>query len=88
MAFLFKFTPQYFVNPPPPDRKLQLEISKDGAHNWPIHREIPLGELGEYEHRILSRRFGQGRRFTAKVRVTSPVRVDVFGLVAEYDVEQ
>lgn len=70
------------------DRKLQLEISKDGGHNWPQHREIPLGALGQYTHRIIAHRFGQGRRFVAKIRVTSPVRVDVYGAVADIEVEE
>lgn len=68
------------------DRKVQLEISRDGGHTWPIKREMTLGELGAYKHRILFRRLGVSRRVTAKFIVTSPVKMNLFGAIADIEV--
>lgn len=59
------------------DRKVLVAISKDGGHTWGDWRERPLGDLGQYMQRVRFRRFGVGRDFRLKIRVTSPVRADL-----------
>lgn len=68
------------------DRKVLVAFSKDGGHHWSDWREASLGEVGEYTKRIVFRRMGQARSFVMKVRVTSPIRADFMGAVAEVDV--
>lgn len=67
------------------DRKVLVAISKDGGHTWGDWRECPLGDLGQYMQRVRFRRFGVGRDFRLKIRVTSPVRADL--LTGYVDVE-
>lgn len=59
------------------DRKVQVAVSKDGGHNFGDWREASLGELGQYLRRVRFRRFGVGRDFRLKIRVTSPIRADL-----------
>lgn len=59
------------------DRKVLVAISKDGGHTWGDWRERPLGDLGQYMQRVRFRRFGVGRDFRLKIRVTSPIRADL-----------
>ncbi len=59
------------------DRRVAIAVSKDGGHTWGDWREQSLGELGSYLHRVRFRRFGLGRDFRLKIRVTSPIRADL-----------
>jgi hypothetical protein len=68
------------------DRTLLLAVSRDGGHNYGDWKFIPLGEVGEYRHRPRVRRLGMGRDWMAKIRVTSPLRVDIHGLVLDVEV--
>lgn len=67
------------------DRKVLVAISKDGGHHWSDWREASLGEIGEYQTRVVFRRFGTGRGFVMKVRITSPIRADFMGCVGEFE---
>lgn len=64
------------------DRKVQICYSKDGGYTWTNWREYSLGELGEYQRRIRIKRLGRGRQWVFKIRVSSPVKRDLFGAVA------
>ena len=68
------------------DRKVTLDVSKDGGHNFNIRREGSLGELGEYSHSVRFTRFGVGRRFVGRIRVTSPIKADYMGGFATFEV--
>lgn len=68
------------------DRKVQLSVSKDGAHNYGAVREKSLGELGKYGRRVRFTRFGQAEQFVVKIRVTSPCNADLMGGVIDSEV--
>lgn len=68
------------------DRKLMLDVQKDG-HIEQINTRIgDLPAVGERARRQRFNRFGQGQRFDLTIRVTSPVVVNVMGAVAELEV--
>lgn len=64
------------------DRKVEVCHSKDGGYNWSNWREYSLGELGDYQRRIRMNRFGRGRNWVFRIRVSSPVKRDLYGAVA------
>jgi hypothetical protein len=68
------------------DRILMLAVSRDGNHNYGNWRFLPLGEQGEYRFRCRSRVFGTAREWGAKVRITSPVKVAIHGIVVDVEV--
>lgn len=51
---------------------INLLVSRDGGKTWPIERDVPAGDLGDYSRTLKAREFGQFERFTAEVRVTDP----------------
>jgi hypothetical protein len=65
------------------NRKLLLAASRDGGHNFGDWREGHVGEVGEYDVPVRFLRFGSARDFRVKVRITSPIRVDVLGLLVD-----
>lgn len=68
------------------DRKVMLDVQKDG-HLQQINTRIgDLPAVGEHAKRTRFNRFGQGQRFDLTIRVTSPVVVNVMGAVAEIEV--
>lgn len=67
------------------DRILLLAASKDGGHNFGSWRFVPLGEVGQYRHRLRALRFGQAREWSAKVRITSPVKFNIHGLLVDME---
>lgn len=69
----------------PADRVVLIAISKDGGHNFGDWKEASLGAIGEYRKRIRYRRLGSGVQFVLKVRVTSPIRADLMGLIADME---
>ncbi|NYF21911.1 hypothetical protein HDC36_003387 [Xanthomonas sp. JAI131] len=64
------------------DRKVEICYSKDGGSNWSNWRECSLGELGEFKRRVRVKRLGPGRDWVFKIRVSSPVKRDLYGAVA------
>lgn len=56
---------------------LNLRYSKDGGRNWSGWRNIPMGEVGDFQQRLTARRLGQGIRWVFDIRVTDPVRADL-----------
>ncbi|WP_435013012.1 hypothetical protein [Xanthomonas arboricola] len=64
------------------DRKVEICYSKDGGYNWLNWREYSLGDLGEYSRRIRINRLGRGRQWVFRIRVSSPVKRDLYGAVA------
>ena len=59
------------------DRTVQIRYSKDGGRNWSAWRNRSLGELGEFQKRVITRRLGIGRQWVFEWKVTSPVRADM-----------
>jgi hypothetical protein len=86
----FRFLIEVWVEAPPSpappiDRKVLVAVSRDGGHTWSSWRERSLGELGEYRRRVTFSRFGQARQMVLKIRVTSPIRADLFGIAADLE---
>lgn len=67
------------------DRKVLVAVSRDNGRNWSDWREASLGEVGEWEKTVVFRRFGHARSFLLKIRVTSPIRADLLGAVADVE---
>ncbi|WP_369916537.1 hypothetical protein AB8810_11130 [Xanthomonas sp. NCPPB 3005] len=67
------------------DRKVEICYSKDGGNNWSNWREYTLGEMGEFSRRIRIKRLGSGRNWVFKIRVSSPVKRDLYGAVASIE---
>ncbi|WP_052689772.1 packaged DNA stabilization protein [Xanthomonas albilineans] len=64
------------------ERKLEFCYSKDGGNNWSSWREYSMGEIGQYANRIRINRLGAGRNWVFRMRVSSPVKRDLYGAVA------
>jgi hypothetical protein len=54
--------------------QVSIECSKDNGRTWLQARLIPLGAMGQFVTRVNARRFGQGRVFTWRIRMTDPVK--------------
>jgi hypothetical protein len=67
------------------DRILMLAVSRDGCHNWGNWRFIPLGEVGKYNHTLRALRFGMSRQWSCRVRITSPVKTNIHGLLVDME---
>lgn len=53
---------------------ISIECSKDNGRTWIPPRILELGRQGAYNTRVVARRWGQGRVFTWRIRVTDPVK--------------
>lgn len=56
---------------------IDIQYSKDGGENWSSWRTLDMGDVGSFAKRIESRRFGRGRQWVFRFRVTDPVRADI-----------
>lgn len=65
------------------DRKVTLQVSRDGGRNWGNGKERSLGEVGEYRKRVQFHRLGQHRQFVVKFRVSSPIKATCLGAVSQ-----
>ncbi len=54
-----------------------VSYSKDGGRTWSDWRVIPMGSLGDFEKRVVARRFGTSRQFVFRERVTDDCRADL-----------
>lgn len=61
------------------DPIVQFCYSKDGGNTWSNWRERSLGAVGEYNKRIRLLNLGRARSIVLKIRVSDPVRRDIFG---------
>ncbi|KAF1692654.1 hypothetical protein [Pseudoxanthomonas koreensis] len=69
------------------DRKVMLDVQRNGHLAQITTREAALPDVGEYAKRIRFNRFGSGKRFDLTIRITSPVVVNIMGAVAETEVD-
>lgn len=67
------------------DRKVQIQVSKDGGYNYGAQREKSLGEKGQYGKRVRFANFGDSLQMDLKIRVTSPCGADLMGAVADIE---
>lgn len=65
------------------DHKLMFNYSNDGGRNWSNIRERSIGAIGDYLKRVKLFRLGAHRQFVGKIRISSPVKADLLGAVAQ-----
>lgn len=53
---------------------VSIECSKDNGRTWLQARLIPLGAQGQFVTKVNARRFGLGKVFTWRIRMTDPVK--------------
>lgn len=64
------------------DRHVFICYSDDGGHTWSNLRILSLGEQGDYRKRVRLHRLGRFRNRIFKIRVSSPIKRDLLGAVA------
>lgn len=69
------------------DRKVTLNVQKNGNLNKIVSKSKSLGEIGDLDWRVRFNRFGEARVLDAEIVVTSPIRSDLMGAVAEIEGE-
>ncbi len=65
-----------------PNGRVILQTSKDGR-TWSLEKWRPLGRKGEYGKRVMWHALGQFRRFQVRIKITDPVRRDIYGVSYE-----
>lgn len=56
------------------DPQAMLQISKDGGHTFGTELWADIGEIGEYNARVIWRRLGRSRDNVYKIRITDPIK--------------
>ena len=56
------------------DPTVLISCSKDDGRTWLTPRPFKLGKQGAYKTRVVTRRWGQARRFTWQLYMTDPVK--------------
>lgn len=56
-----------------------LSYSKDAGKTWSEWKEASIGMQGQYLTRVKWNRFGTGRSFDFKVRISDPIPIDIGG---------
>jgi len=56
---------------------IDIQYSKDGGNNWSEWRTVDMGKTGDFVKRVQMRRFGRGRQWVFRFRITDPVRADI-----------
>lgn len=62
-----------------PQGQIMMQTTKDGR-TWSRERWRGMGRRGQYNHRITWNGLGQFRRFQVKVRISDPVKRDIYGV--------
>lgn len=64
---------------------LMVSASYDGGHTWGAERHLPIGRLGEYQRRIVARRWGATRQngITFRLRASAAVMRGFMGAAVE-----
>lgn len=70
------------------DRKVTLNVQKNGNINKIVTKTKDLGEIGQLDYRVRFNRFGEARVLDAEIIVTSPIRADLMAAVGEIEGEQ
>lgn len=64
-------------------RKAMMCYSDDGGRTWSNWRERSLGAQGQHQKRVRFNRLGAFRARIWRIRVSSPIRADLLGGVAQ-----
>ena len=65
-----------------PNGRVILQTSKDGR-TWSLEKWRPLGRKGEFGKRVMWHALGQFRRFQVRIKISDPVRRDIYGVSYE-----
>ena len=68
------------------DPQVNLRWSDDGGRTWGQKIEIPLGKIGEYNHRAVANRLGYGRMRVFELSWAAPVSTALNGAWLQYEV--
>lgn len=60
------------------ESRLAVQFSRDGGNTWGTERLQSMGDLGEYDKRMVFRSVGQCRRMTARVRISDPADLQLW----------
>ena len=63
------------------DAIVLLSVSRDGGLTWATPREASMGNLGEYERRMVFRQLGQSRQFAIRLTITDPSDLTLYSSV-------
>ena len=67
-----------------------VEYTKDGGNNFISHQPVSLGNFGELRKRVVMRQFGRIIRhqdFQLRLTITDDVRVQMYGLYADIELD-
>lgn len=59
---------------------LMLRYSKDGGHNFSDRRQLDIGETGDFNKSVVTRRLGMGREYVFEISYSGPRRCDVLAM--------
>lgn len=62
-----------------PQGQIMMQTTQDGR-TWSRERWRGMGRRGQYNHRVTWNGLGQFRRFQVKVRISDPVKRDIYGV--------
>lgn len=63
------------------DSAVRLQYSDDGGYNWSNWEEESIGEVGDYQTRVVFTRLGQTIQRVWRITCSSPRRRDLMGAV-------
>lgn len=69
------------------DPQVMLRYSRDGGRTWGPQLWRSLGAIGEYRQRARWLRLGQARELVFEVEVTDPVKIALYGLTGQPQVD-
>ena len=68
---------------------IRIEYSRNGGKTWTARSSVSVGQIGDYEQRVIARRFGYTKRhgdFMLRFTVTDDVPVTLYSLHADVEV--
>ncbi len=67
--------PEPIEEPCEREPEVMVRWSDDGGHVWSNERRATIGQVGDFEHRVVLRRLGVARDRVYEIKVTDPVAV-------------
>ena len=64
------------------DPMVIITYSDDGKKTWSNERWVPIGKIGEYKNRAITKRLGQARERIFRFEITDPIKVNITGAYA------
>ena len=64
---------------------VRFRYSRDGGFTWSNFRDLPVGAMGNYDTRVMSRNMGRSRRYVPELSGSDPVPFRIMGANATID---